>query len=115
MKNAIIKLVVVASVLLSVVFSSSVTPAFAFNFSTPNVLMTTTTNEPVDNTVYRVIVNYEEQYSLWLADRELPLGWKDAGKTGSKEECQAYINEVWTDMRPLSLRKAMEKAAGSSY
>ncbi|MBD2682091.1 MULTISPECIES: MbtH family NRPS accessory protein [Nostoc] len=76
--------------------------------------MTTATDETVDNTVYRVIVNYEEQYSIWPADRELPLGWKDASKTGSKEECLAYIKEVWTDMRPLSLRKAMEEAAGRS-
>ncbi|WP_445638568.1 MbtH family protein [Nostoc sp. DSM 114161] len=73
--------------------------------------MTTTTGESVDNTVYKVVVNYEEMYSIWPADRELPLGWKDAGKTGSKEECLAYIEEVWTDMRPLSLRKRMEEDA----
>ena len=64
-----------------------------------------------DNTTYRVVVNHEEQYSIWPADRELPLGWKDAGKTGRKAECLAYIEEVWTDMRPLSLRKKMEGGA----
>jgi MbtH protein len=61
-----------------------------------------------DTTVYQVVVNHEEQYSIWPADRELPLGWKAAGKAGTKEECLAYIKEVWTDMRPLSLRKKME-------
>jgi MbtH protein len=62
-----------------------------------------------DHTIYKVVVNHEEQYSIWLADRENPLGWRDAGKSGSKTECLAYIKEVWTDMRPLSLRKKMEK------
>jgi MbtH protein len=64
--------------------------------------------EIVDNKVYRVIINHEEQYSIWPADRENPWGWKDAGKEGLKEECIEYIKEVWTDMRPLSLRKQME-------
>jgi MbtH protein len=66
-------------------------------------------NEREDNTVYQVVVNDEEQYSIWPADRELPLGWKYAGKTGTKAECLAYIEEVWTDMRPLSLRKKMDE------
>lgn len=61
-----------------------------------------------DDGVYIVVVNHEEQYSIWPAGREIPLGWRSAGKTGSKEECLAYIEEVWTDMRPLSLRRAME-------
>lgn len=64
-----------------------------------------------DNTVYRVVVNHEEQYSIWSADRENPRGWKDAGKSGSKTECLSWITEVWTDMRPLSLRKQMEEAS----
>jgi MbtH protein len=64
-----------------------------------------------DTTIYRVVVNHEEQYSIWPADRELPLGWKDAGKQGPKAECLAHIEQVWTDMRPLSLRKKMEEAA----
>jgi MbtH protein len=62
-----------------------------------------------DQTIYKVVVNHEEQYSIWPAARDNPLGWKDAGKTGSKEECLAYIKEVWTDMRPLSLRKKMQE------
>ena len=53
-------------------------------------------------------MNHEEQYSIWPADRELPAGWTDAGKRGSKTECLAHIKEVWTDMRPLSLRKQMD-------
>ncbi len=64
--------------------------------------------EAQDLTVYNVVVNQEEQYSIWPADRGLPLGWREAGKRGTKEECLAYIKEVWTDMRPLSLRKKME-------
>lgn len=62
-----------------------------------------------DTTRYKVVVNHEEQYSIWPEDRELPLGWREAGKSGLKDECLAYINEVWTDMRPLSLRKRMEQ------
>jgi MbtH protein len=65
------------------------------------------TDEKMDNTIYKVVLNHEEQYSLWPAERENPLGWKDGGKVGSKAECLAYIKEVWTDMRPLSLRKKM--------
>jgi MbtH protein len=65
-----------------------------------------------DTAIYKVVVNHEEQYSIWLADRENALGWKDAGKSGLKQECLDYIKEVWTDMRPLSLRKKMEEAAG---
>jgi len=65
-------------------------------------------NEEADERIYKVIVNHEEQYSIWPADRESPLGWSDVGKTGPKQECLDYIKEVWTDMRPLSLRKKME-------
>ncbi len=64
--------------------------------------------------VYKVVVNHEEQYSIWPADRENPLGWRDAGKVGPKDECLKYIEEVWTDMRPLSLRKKMEELANPS-
>ncbi|MCW2917367.1 MAG: MbtH protein [Actinomycetia bacterium] len=59
-------------------------------------------------TIYNVVVNHEEQYSLWPADRENPLGWTSVGQKGNKQECLAYIEEVWTDMRPLSLRKKMD-------
>ena len=66
-----------------------------------------------DTTIYKVVVTHEEQYSIWPAQRENALGWKDAGKSGPKQECLDYIKEVWTDMRPLSLRKKMEEAARS--
>ncbi len=68
-------------------------------------------NEEEDKTIYKVVINHEEQYSLWPADRESPFGWRDVGKRGLKPECLAYIKEVWTDMRPLSLRKRMEELA----
>ena len=64
-----------------------------------------------DSIVYKVVVNHEEQYSIWPVDRENPLGWNDGGKEGPKAECLAYIEEVWTDMRPLSLRQRMDRAA----
>ena len=65
-----------------------------------------------DETIeFTVVINHEEQYSIWFADREPPAGWREVGKEGRKDECLAYINEVWTDMRPLSLRKSMEQAA----
>jgi MbtH protein len=60
-----------------------------------------------DNTIFRVVVNDEEQYSIWPDYRAMPAGWRDAGKSGKKDECLAWIDQVWTDMRPLSLRKAM--------
>ncbi|MDX6711215.1 MAG: MbtH protein [Blastocatellia bacterium] len=63
-----------------------------------------------DDVIYKVVVNHENQYSIWPANRQNALGWNDVGKTGSKAECLAYIKEVWTDMRPLSLRKQMDKA-----
>jgi MbtH protein len=64
--------------------------------------------EEDDATVYKVVVNHEEQYSIWPAHRENPLGWRDVGTQGRKSECLAYIKEVWTDMRPLSLRRHMD-------
>jgi MbtH protein len=57
---------------------------------------------------YRVVSNGEGQYSIWPADRENALGWRDEGFTGTREECLAWIAEVWTDMRPRSLRTAAE-------
>jgi MbtH protein len=68
-------------------------------------------DEREDTTIYKVVVNHEKQYSIWPADRENALGWNEAGKSGTKEECLAYIKEVSTDMRPLNLRKKMEEAA----
>jgi MbtH protein len=70
-------------------------------------------DEQDDTTRYRVVANHEEQYSIWPADRDMPLGWRAAGPEGPKAECLAYIKEVWTDMRPLSLRKKMEAEQGS--
>jgi MbtH protein len=67
-----------------------------------------------EGVIFQVVVNHEEQYSIWPADRELPAGWRAAGKTGKKPECLAFIEEVWTDMRPLSLRKKMDEAARTS-
>jgi MbtH protein len=62
-------------------------------------------------TVFKVVTNDEEQYSIWFADRELPDGWKPDGFEGLKAECLAHIDEVWTDMRPASLRRFMAEAA----
>ena len=81
-------------------------------------------DENEDKTTYKVVLNHEEQYSIWPADRAnapsgpegrallLRPGWRDAGKTGNKAECLEYINTVWTDMRPLSLRRKMAEASG---
>jgi len=66
-----------------------------------------------DTRTYEVVVNHEEQYSIWPADKEPPLGWKKVGKSGLKDACLEYIKEVWTDMRPLSLRKQMETPGAS--
>lgn len=64
-----------------------------------------------DATIYKVVVNHEEQYSIWPDYKEIPPGWKHEGKTGLKADCLAHIKEVWTDMRPLSLRRKMEEFA----
>ena len=58
--------------------------------------------------IYKVVINFEEQYSIWPAGREIPAGWHDVGRQGTKQECLTYIEEVWTDMRPLSVRQHME-------
>jgi MbtH protein len=60
-----------------------------------------------DDVRYRVVVNAEEQYSIWFADRPLPSGWDDAGTSGTREECLAHIDEVWTDLTPRSVRAAV--------
>jgi MbtH protein len=65
-----------------------------------------------DKTAYKVVVNAEEQYSIWPDGRDNPPGWNDAGKSGTKAECMDYIHEVWTDMRPKSLREAIEREGG---
>ncbi|MDN3262249.1 MbtH family NRPS accessory protein [Streptomyces sp. CSDS2] len=63
---------------------------------------------------HRVVLNAEEQYSIWPVGRELPAGWSAEGTQGTREECLARIDEVWTDMRPLSLRRRMEAQATAS-
>jgi len=60
-----------------------------------------------DDTTFDVVINDEEQYSIWPSYKAIPAGWKSVGKQGKKAECLAYIDETWTDMRPLSLRKAL--------
>ena len=67
-------------------------------------------SEQEDQTLYKVVVNHEEQYSIWPADRENALGWRDDGFRGTKAVALAYIKDHWTDMRPLSLRMQMENA-----
>jgi MbtH protein len=61
--------------------------------------------EERDEQIYKVVVNHEEQYSIWRADRPNPPGWNDEGTRGPREDCLAHIERIWTDMRPLSLRR----------
>lgn len=70
-------------------------------------------DDETDTRTYLVVLNDEEQYSIWLADRELPAGWRAEGTSGPKDECLAHIDRVWTDMRPLSLRRQMEQSQGT--
>jgi MbtH protein len=63
-----------------------------------------------DDAQYQVLINDEEQYSLWPADQDIPAGWRAVGKEGDKADCMAYVDEVWTDMRPRSLREQMDGA-----
>jgi MbtH protein len=63
-----------------------------------------------DITLYRVVTNSESQYSLWAVNRDMPIGWQETGFIGSKQDCISHIDTVWTDMRPLSLQKAMAKS-----
>lgn len=68
-------------------------------------------NDEKDDLTYTVVINDEEQYSIWAVGREVPAGWREVGKRGPKPECLAHIREVWTDMRPKSLRLQMDAAA----
>lgn len=63
--------------------------------------------------LYTVVINDEEQFSIWPHGKEIPIGWRAAGKIGSKGECLAYVEQEWTDMRPRSLREAMAADAAS--
>jgi uncharacterized protein YbdZ (MbtH family) len=67
--------------------------------------------EKEDTNVYSVVVNHEQQYSIWPQHKETPPGWEHVGKAGAKADCLAYVKEVWTDMRPLSLRERIEELA----
>jgi MbtH protein len=60
-----------------------------------------------ENTVFTVVKNHEEQYSIWPTYKPIPDGWVPVGMQGTKQDCLAYIDKEWTDMRPLSLRKAL--------
>lgn len=71
--------------------------------------MTLTSESNEEN--FLVVINDEEQYSIWLAEKPVPAGWRAVGKRGSKADCLEYIESVWTDMRPLSLRKRMAERA----
>jgi MbtH protein len=71
-------------------------------------------SEPDPQTQYLVVINDEEQYSIWAADREIPAGWHGTGVSGTRDECLAHIGDVWTDMRPRSLRLAMAASVGSA-
>ena len=70
-------------------------------------------NEKEDTRIYRVVVNHEEQYSILLMEHDNPKGWRDAGKSGTKAECLAYVGQVWTDMRPLSIRGTTQNGANA--
>jgi MbtH protein len=67
-----------------------------------------------DTRTYKVVINHEEQYSIWPVGKTNALGWNDVGKSGTKQECLDYIKEAWTDMRPLSLRKKMAASAAAA-
>jgi MbtH protein len=65
-------------------------------------------DDELDMTTYLAVMNHEEQYSIWPSYKPMPAGWTPAGKEGSKKECLDWIEKVWTDMRPLSLRRKLE-------
>ncbi len=71
-------------------------------------------SENDDNAIYKVLVNNEEQYCIWLDYLAVPKGWREAGKSGPKKDCLEYVKTVWTDMRPLSLRKKMDASMPSA-
>ena len=61
----------------------------------------------MDHTGYRIVVNPDHQYSIWPSDLELPTGWSDTGRAGTKKECLAQINELWIGRRPLAMREQL--------
>jgi MbtH protein len=68
-----------------------------------------------EDILFQVVVNHEEQYSIWPDYKAVPEGWRTVGKSGLKKECLSYIEEVWTDMRPLSLREKMDGQAAVAH
>ena len=78
----------------------------------PEIIEGRVTDESADQRRYVVVMNDEEQYSLWPSEKALPAGWQAVGVSGTEDECIAYIEKVWKDMRPRSLRLAMDAAAG---
>jgi MbtH protein len=66
-------------------------------------------NSVEEDRLYLVVINGEEQYSIWFADREIPAGWTAIGAPEKKDACIEYIKTHWTDMRPASLRRQMEQ------
>lgn len=73
-----------------------------------------TADDEEDATIYTVVVNDEEQYSVWPSYKAIPPGWRSAGMEARKAECLRHIDEVWTDMRPRSLRRKMETGSRDS-
>jgi MbtH protein len=78
---------------------------------TPTAPAVTPSDEVTKTTESVVVVNGEGQHSIWWSDRELPAGWTATGDTGTREECLARIGEIWTDMRPASLRARLNGPA----
>lgn len=62
---------------------------------------------------FRVLVNHEDQYSIWPDWKAVPGGWRDTGVQGDKKSCLEHIESVWTDMRPASLRRWMDEQAAA--
>lgn len=67
------------------------------------------TEDYADELIYRVVINHEEQYSIWPLGRDNPLGWQDVGKSGTKDECLDYIDKIWADITPLSVRRSLQE------
>lgn len=105
--NRKIALAFVASLMMA--HAAIAQPAFTTSDRALPLLLRVATDEQEDTQPYKVVINHEEQYSIWPADRDTPLGWTAVGKVGTKAECLAYIKEAWSDMSPLSLRKKMER------
>ncbi|WP_339925216.1 MbtH family NRPS accessory protein [uncultured Cyclobacterium sp.] len=67
-------------------------------------------SEEEEKNLFLVVINHEEQYSIWPHEKVIPNGWRAEGQEGTKEKCLEYIEKVWTNMQPLSVRKVLESA-----